>query len=146
MVLGLVLLFPAGALAQDTDSSVRPPAPEATAPVVLPAAEKPKPVEKLKPVEKPKPAEKPRALTENTNPAETAPPKPAAKPVETPAPAAPATTDPGVASAGYSFGCLALSFAMLIIGIAAGFVWRHLMSRRKLGGMTVRIGTWRGIP
>jgi hypothetical protein len=62
------------------------------------------------------------------------------------APADNGTTSQGEASAGYSFGCLALSFAMLIIGIAAGFIGRHLMSRHKLGGMSVRIGTWRGIP
>ncbi len=143
IMLGLVFAFPAGALAQDPDSAVRPPASEAAAPPVPPV------FEKRIPVEKPKPAERPRALTENTDSAETASPKPAANHVETSAPATvpasavPATENRGT---GYSLGCLALAFAMLIIGIATGFVWRHLMSRRKLGGMTVRIGTWRGIP
>lgn len=146
LVLGLVLVVPAGVFAQEPDPAVRPPAPAATTPPALPVAEKPRPVEK------PKPAEKPRALAENTSPVENAAPKPVAKPAESPAPivtptvAAPATAAPGAAGGGYSFACLALAFAMLIIGVAAGFVWRHLMSRRKLGGMSVRIGTWRGIP
>lgn len=141
MVLGLVLAVPAGAFAQETDSVIRPPVPEVVAPPV---------VEKPKPAEKPRPVEKPRAPVENIKPAETSQPAPAVKPAEIVAPAAvtasaaPVTANPQ--GAGYSFACLALSFAMLIIGVAAGFVWRHLMSRRKLGGMSVRIGTWRGIP
>lgn len=140
LVLGLVLVVPAAVFAQEPDPAVRPPAPVVAVPPALPVAEKPRPVEK------PKPAEKPRALAENPNPVETAAPKPVAKPAEPPAPAAPATAVPDAAGAGCVFACLALAFAMLLIGVAAGFVWRHLMSRHKLGGMTVRIGTWRGIP
>ena len=135
--LSLVLVMPVGAFAQETGSVTNPPVSQT---VVPPAAEKPKPVEK------------PRPPAEITRPVEIAPPKPIVKPVEVVAPVAVPTTvapvavSPEGAGVWYSFGCLALSFAMLIIGVAVGFVWRHLMSRRKLGGMTVRIGTWRGIP
>ena len=161
IVLGLVLAAPSVALGADpAGSSPVPERAEETAPAVAPPAqvvnEKPKPAErprlaeKPKPIEKPKPAEKPRLVAENLQPPESLP----GKPIEPPAPAAVATPTPGddgtarqgEASAGYSFGCLALSFAMLIIGVAAGFLGRHFLSRHKLGGMTVRIGTWRGIP
>jgi hypothetical protein len=160
-VLGLVFAYPFLALGADPVVSTPLPEPaEVPAPVVTPPAqmvnEKPKPVERpkpagqVKPVEKPKPAEKPRVAADSVQP----PVVTASKPVEPPAPAAvpaPAPANNGIAkqgeaSAGYSFGCLALSFAMLILGVAAGFLGRHLMSRHKLGGMTVRIGTWRGIP
>ncbi len=111
-----------------------PAAAEARPPVVIPAA-----VERPKPVERPAPA---RPVAE--------PPKPApvtVRPPE-PAPAEPAATTVVTESSG-STGWVAYwltGFAMLLIGFAAGFVTRHLVSRRKLGGMTVRIGTWRGIP
>jgi len=155
ILLGLALACPTIALG--ADPAVIAPAPESaetTTPAVAPPApivnEKPKPAERPKPVERPRPVEKPRPTAENARPPEVIP----SKPIEPPAPAvvtAPALADHGAtrqseASAGYSFGCLALSFAMLIIGIAVGFLWRHLMSRHKLGGMSVRIGTWRGIP
>jgi hypothetical protein len=132
---GLLFGWLNGVLAADpvtpAPAAERTELPAATPGVVpRPVAEAPKPAEKLKPMEKPRPT------------------------VETPKtmePAVPtATTESPVVSStevgGYSLGCLALAFAMLIAGFAAGFVARHLVSRRKLGGMTVRIGTWRGIP
>jgi len=156
VVLGLALFCPAIGLG--ADPVVGAPVAErteVTTPAVVPPAqivnEKPKPAEKPIPVERPKPVEKPRpVIVKDVRPSDVQP----SKPIEPPAPAAvpaPAPDETGAAgqdgmSAGYSFGCLALSFAMLIIGVAAGFLWRHLMSRHKLGGMTVRIGTWRGIP
>jgi len=135
------------------------PQPVTPAPAAPTVAETPAPPPKPKAVEKPveKPAPKPRPAPvvkpEEPKPAAAAPAKPAkpapAKPVEQPpkseAPAAGAATHASPASA-TAFGCWALAFAMLIAGFAAGFFWRHQMSRHKLGGMTVRIGTWRGIP
>lgn len=123
----------------------QPVPPPATAPVV---------VEKPRPVEPPKPVAKPRPVVEQ--PAPVPPPLPvAAKPEEAPVPP-PMPVEPAsqpevavaatAAGGGLSVGCGLLAFAMLIIGFAAGFVGRHFWSRRQLGGMTVRIGTWRGIP
>ena len=159
ILLSLALACPTIALGADPVVGTPPTErTEVTAPAVVPSAqvldEKPRPVERPKPVERPRPVEKPRPTVEITRPPEVMPSKPIEPPVEPPAPAAmpaPAPADNGTArqgeaSAGYSLGCLALSFAMLIIGIAAGFIGRHLMSRHKLGGMSVRIGTWRGIP
>ena len=154
-LLSLALSCPTIALG--ADPAVIAPAPEradVVTPAVAPPAqavdEKPKPAERPKPVEKPRPVEKPHATVEISRPQEMMPSKPIEPPapaaMPAPAPADNGTTRQGEASAGYSFGCLALSFAMLIIGIAAGFIGRHLMSRHKLGGMSVRIGTWRGIP
>lgn len=123
----------------------QPAPPPATAPVA---------VEKPRPVEPPKPVERPRPVVERPQPAPPPPPV-AAKPEETPAPVVmPAEPTPRpeaeVAAAatggGLTVGCGLLAFAMLTIGFAAGFVGRHFWSRRQLGGMTVRIGTWRGIP
>ena len=153
LVLGLAFIGPSIAFGADPVAGA-PAAerPEATTPAVAPPApvaiEKPKPVERPKPVEKPKPAEKPRPVVENARPPEVTPNKPIEPPMPATAPA-PADNGPirqGEASAGYSLSCLGLSFAMLILGIAAGFLGRHFLSRHKLGGMTVRIGTWRGIP
>jgi hypothetical protein len=121
--------------AQAADPAVPAPAevPVAPAPVVAPA---PRPVvEAPKPVERPKPVEKPRPVVEAPKAAEPAAPAPAVS-----------TDTPVAAASSYSLGCLALAFAMLVTGFAAGFIARHLVSRRQLGGMTVRIGTWRGIP
>jgi len=153
IVLGLALICPPVALG--ADPVVGAPAaerPDVTTPAVVSPAqvvnEKPKPAERPKLVEKPKPVEKPRPTIESARPPEVTPSiaiEPPA-PVAAPVPADNGTARQGEASSGYSFGCLGLSFAMLIIGIAAGFLWRHLMSRHKLGGMSVRIGTWRGIP
>lgn len=156
VVLGLALIWPSISLG--ADPVVVPPATERaeiTKPPVVPPAqvviEKPKPVEMPKPVEKPKTVEKPKpTIVKDVPPPNVVP----SKAIEPPAPAAvpePAPDKTGAAkqgetTAGYSFGCLILAFAMLIIGVAIGFLWRHLMSRHKLGGMTVRIGTWRGIP
>ena len=144
IALGLSVACTSAAYA--VDDPVISPVPGSTE--VTPAApvERPKPVEKPRPIEKPKPIEKPQVEPENTGfiPNSTLPTP--AKAVETGAPvlvSAPSTSSGG---SNYSFGCLALAFAMLILGIGAGFLGRHLMSRHKLGGMTVRIGTWRGIP
>lgn len=117
-----------------------------SAPVV--PIDKPKPLEKPKPVEKPKTAEKPRAESENTGSVSTPAFSVPAKTVETVAPVSVPAPIPAVSgpASSYSFSCVALAFAMLIVGIGVGFLGRHLMSRHKLGGMTVRIGTWRGIP
>lgn len=145
---------------------VRPAAPPApVVPETVPVLEKPKAVKKppspepvvskpvlSKPPEAVRVQETPerqpavtdaKSIKETPVPAE-APPLPGSLPVEPPAqtPATPAVKPSGA----FSFGCIAFSFAMLIVGIVAGFSWRHLASRRKLGGMHVRIGTWRGIP
>lgn len=149
MTLALTLGMPVSAYALE-DAPI-PPAPVVTGtPEAAPApppAERPKPQEKPK-LEIPKIAERPRPGNADS----TASPGPAAK-LETVAPVSvvppPSTTippGPVKAHTGDSFSCLALAFAMLILGVAAGFLGRHLMSRHKLGGMTVRIGTWRGIP
>ncbi len=152
----MVLALAVPSIVLGADPAVTAPVTEpvgTTTPAIAPPApavsEKPKPVERPKPAEKPKPVDKPRIAAENPQPPETAP----ARTVESPAPsAAPALDGHGTstradeAGAGYSFGCLGLAFAMLIIGIAGGFLGRHFLSRHKLGGMTVRIGTWRGIP
>lgn len=135
------------------------PPPESTVTPAAPPAVAPPPA-------KPKPAPKPRVTSKPAAAVAPAPepPKPAEKlpeaaarsdnggvnqPGVTPAPAvvSPSAADAGSSAAtGRSIGCLALSFAMLILGFIGGFVGRHLLSRHKLGGMTVRIGTWRGIP
>jgi hypothetical protein len=141
--------------AETADPTLSPPAWEPTSvvpappPVAPPArvvSDKPKPAaERPKPpaVEKPKPpVEKPRPVVESPIPAAAPPAKPIDPPAVAPVDAGPAKA----AGGGYSLGCLALAFAMLVIGFAAGFLWRHQTSRRKLGGMSVRIGTWRGIP
>ena len=148
ILLGLALIGPP--LAHGADPVTGTPAAERaeeTTPAVVPPV--PILIEKPKPAERPKPVEKPRPAVESTQPPDVTPakstePAPAADPA--PVPADNGTASQGEANAGYSFGCLALSFAMLIIGIAAGFLGRHFLSRHKLGGMTVRIGTWRGIP
>lgn len=144
----LALLFVTSANAQD--EVVVPPPPGITEVAPTLPVERPKPPEKPK-AEKPRPVEKPRSEMENTG-SQPNPVPASVKPAETVAPAgAPLTSAvtppaPTTGRVGYSFSCLALAFAMLILGIAAGFLGRHLMSRHKLGGMTVRIGTWRGIP
>lgn len=123
---------------------VPPPTPAPVPPVApppRPVSERPKP-----PVERPKPVEKPRVVTEVPKPVEVAPPQPVETPVPPPAEPAPIVAATPTGGNGFAFGCAALAFAMLVIGFAAGFVARHFWSRRKLGGMTVRIGTWRGIP
>lgn len=118
-----------------TTETVQPPSPP-----VEPA----KPKEKSAP-EKPKPIEKPRSVQAPSKPETTV------KAAETPLLGAPvpnpsASSVPAAVRQEISFPCIALAFAMLILGAAAGFIGRHLMSRHKLGGMTVRVGTWRGIP
>jgi hypothetical protein len=149
IVLGLALAYPSMTLGVDpVVSSPVPARAETVTPAVVPPAQ----VVNEKPtfVEKPKPVDKPRLAAENVRPPEVTPNQaiepstPAAVPA--PAPADNNLATPGETSAGYSFGCVTLSFAMLIIGFAAGFLGRHFLSRHKLGGMTVRIGTWRGIP
>ena len=117
----------------------------------VPPAPPPMAVEKPKPVEPPKPVERPRPVVEKSKPA--LPPPVESKSEEPPPPVTPAEPEPKTEGApeaatggGFSPGCWLLSFAMLIIGFAAGFIGRHVWSRRQLGGMTVRIGTWRGIP
>lgn len=136
------------------ENTPEPAPPPAVAPPSMTPKTPPKPRAVSKPAaavtvpEPPKPAEKPQAAAENVTPRNAV----TNKPVEAPPPPAvppptPATTETELpAATGYSFGCLALAFAMLIIGFAAGFLGRHFLSRHKLGGMTVRIGTWRGIP
>jgi hypothetical protein len=163
IVLGLALVCPFVSLGADPVVDAPTPEPtEAPTPALAPPApvvnEKPKPVEKAKPAEKikpvekpkPKPVEKPHLAADAVRPVEV-PPSKSSEPSAPAAVPAPALASNGVAkqdetTTGYSLGCLALSFAMLILGVAAGFLGRHLMSRHKLGGMTVRIGTWRGIP
>lgn len=155
-------VLPSSATDAQSESTAIPPPAEPAPTIVEPAkpkVEKPKPVEKPRPVEKPKPAEPPRAVApEKPKPAIAEPPKAAAsslspEPPSTHEQSAPANEiapaqPPAVAGepAGRSLACWIFSFAMLVVGFAAGFVARHLWTRRQLGGMTVRIGTWRGIP
>lgn len=110
----------------------KPPVPPA-APVVVP---KPVPVEKEKPAAAQPPASPPIGTPEPTHSGDL----PAGRDTKTVA--GPAIAPDGLA--GYLWP--AFSFAMLIVGFAAGYFWRHHVSRQKLGGMTVRIGTWRGTP
>ena len=162
-LLCLALAAPLVAIAADPEPVA---APETSAPESTVTTPEPPPPAKPKPVPKPhvnsKPAAAPTPAPAPLKPAEKPPAAEAAaghtsnnganQPVVAPAPPAvtppaPATADVGSpAATGRSIGCLALSFAMLILGFVAGFVGRHLLSRHKLGGMTVRIGTWRGIP
>ncbi len=51
----------------------------------------------------------------------------------------PPCPSPCVESAGFAYGWLALSFAMLILGFVAGVVWLRERNRKKLGGMYLRI-------
>lgn len=109
-------------------------------PAVPTATPKPAPVERPKPVEAPKPQAAPPA-----------PVSPAAEPERSgdmpPAHETKATAEPGAATNGLgAYLWPVFSFAMLVVGFVAGYFWRHQTSRRKLGGMTVRIGTWRGTP
>ena len=124
----------------------------ATTPTTTGAVQSPSPpVESAKPTEKPtleksKSTEKPRTVEVPAKP-ETTAAKPAGTPVlGTPVPNPVTSPVPADVRPDVSFPCMALAFAMLILGAAAGFIGRHLMSRHKLGGMTVRVGTWRGIP
>jgi hypothetical protein len=146
IVLGLALAYPSMTLGVDPVVSTPVPARvETVTPAVVPPAQ----VVNEKPVEKPKPVDKPRLAAENVRPPEVTPSQaiePSALAAPAPAPADSNLATPAETSPGYSFGCVTLSFAMLIIGFAAGFLGRHFLSRHKLGGMTVRIGTWRGIP
>lgn len=148
IVLGLGLAF--APIASAVDEPPAPPVAETEAAPVVPnerpiPLERPKAVEKPKIVEKPKPVEKPRLEIDSAGPSVSSPTLPTpAKAIE-PTPPSPVST-PGPGLGCNSFGCMALAFAMLILGIGVGFLGRHFMSRHKLGGMTVRIGTWRGIP
>lgn len=156
LVAGLMLVFAAGAGAETADPATVTPATTTPAPEGAAAPAPPAVVPPVRVVpEKPKPPEKPRADLGKARPAEIAPAAPVVSPVEPPPPVAvpePANPMKGApapadeANGGFAFACVALSFAMLIIGFAAGFIARHYWSRHKLGGMTVRIGTWRGVP
>lgn len=145
LVFGLLML-PAMAVAQVEESPAAAPspaplqAPAETAPAAKTPVERPRPA--AKPIEKPRPVVEGEKTEVPVKPTPVAAAKP--EPEKPQAPVVPPTG--GAASAPTSFGCWGLAFAMLIVGFVAGFFWRHQMSRRKLGGMSVRIGTWRGIP
>lgn len=138
-IVGLMLVpFALSAQAQEpatTPPTVTPVPAEVASPE--PAIDRPAPVAKPRPPAPPRPVEKPRIS--EPPPAEPAATRVTEPPGEAAATASPATAGPGVA------GWL-LAFAMLIVGFAAGFAARHFWSRHQLGGMQVRIGTWRGIP
>ena len=51
----------------------------------------------------------------------------------------PPPPSPCAETAGFSYGWLALSFAMLILGFVSGIVWLRERNRKKLGGMYLRI-------
>ena len=145
MTWALVFVFTVNAQAQEGTAGTST-TPTATGTVEAPSP----PVERAKPAEKPtleksKPIEKPRVVETPSKPETTT-----AKAAETPVLGAPVPNPPSsvptAVQPDVSFPCMALAFAMLILGAAAGFIGRHLMSRHKLGGMTVRVGTWRGIP
>jgi len=146
-----LLMFPVVAAAQTADSPPVAPPPTAEqapadaelAPAVKTPVERPRPV--VKPAPKPRPAVEAKKPEVPAKPAPVVTAKPPAELENLPTPA-PAASTGGTAPAATSLGCWGLAFAMLIVGFAAGFFWRHQMSRRKLGGMSVRIGTWRGIP
>lgn len=148
IMLVLTLSYGVQASAQDDAVVSQPPGVTDTAPTL--PVERLKPVEKPK-LEKPKPVERPRPEPQAPSSAAN-PTSPSPKPIETVAPVstpavAPATpAGPSTVLGSDSFSCIVLAFAMLLLGMVAGFLGRHLMSRHKLGGMTVRIGTWRGIP
>lgn len=69
-----------------------------------------------------------------TAPANVSVPEPPAADAGSPAPVVAAAD-----SAGISYGCVALSFAMLVLGFVAGAVWLRERNRKKLGGMYLRI-------
>ncbi len=143
-----LLILPAAVAAQTAEPPPVAPPPTAEqapaeaeiAPAVKTPVERPRPV--AKPVPKPRPAVEAQRPEVPVRPAPVAAAKPA-EPEKPPAPVPDASTGGTVVKA---LGYWGLAFAMLIVGFAAGFFWRHQMSRRKLGGMSVRIGTWRGIP
>lgn len=144
----IVLTFLLACAASAEESAIPPvPVPAENAPALM---EQAKPVERPKLVEKPKAAERPQASppTSESVPqaAPTAPVKPTEVQQSSAVLASPASSAPAASSVAYLPPCWVVAFAMLILGIAVGFLGRHLMSRHKLGGMTVRIGTWRGIP
>lgn len=131
--LAAVVMVTSPVWAEPGDTAPAPVVPDAR---VVPAAavEAPKPAAKP---DKPKPVPEPvKPAPAATGPAETTV-------VATVVPGAPVPLE---AAGCVSITCWLISFAMLIMGFAAGFVARHVVSRRKLGGMSVRIGTWRGIP
>lgn len=146
-----LLLVSAGPLAQAAEPEPVAPVPAPVETEVVPATpppERPKPA--ARPVEKPRPP-----VVAAPIPPE--PVKPAPVEAARSEPARPDNPDKandtappaGSAASGarsIPLGSWGLAFAMLLIGFVAGFFWRHQMSRRKLGGMSVRIGTWRGIP
>ena len=141
------LLVSAAIWAQPTEPLPTEPLPAAPAPAVVESVPPAK-----APLERPKPAEKPKPVAAAPKPPEPVkpPPAPAAAP-KPPEPAkpegfAPAAGTANPAGSAAPLGCWGLAFAMLLVGFVAGFLWRHQTSRRKLGGMSVRIGTWRGIP
>jgi len=128
---------PVPAVAPVPVAAPKPPVPSAApapAPKPVVAVEKPKLAEK--------PAEKPAVPSPASPPAE--PERSGDMPMsrETKPGAEPAVALNGIGA--YTWP--AFSFAMLILGFVAGYAWRHHVSRHKLGGMTVRIGTWRGTP
>lgn len=143
VLVSIVFLMLAGVVARAEEAS---PAPAAVTPAAAPVAA-PKPPAPAAPAAVPKPAaaekEKPAAAQPPaSSPAE--PERSGDMPLgrEAKTVAGPAVVTDGLA--GYLWP--AFSFAMLIAGFAAGYFWRHHVSRQKLGGMTVRIGTWRGTP
>lgn len=142
----IVLTFMLASAASAEEPATPPaPVPAENAPALM---EQPKPIQRPKLMEKPKAAERPQASSPTSESvpqaASTTPVKPEVQ--STVAPSSPAPSPPAASRGAYSLPCWVLAFAMLILGIAVGFLGRHLMSRHKLGGMTVRIGTWRGIP
>lgn len=68
--------------------------------------------------------------------------KPPADTAHSEAPASdarPPLPSPCTEAGGFSYGWLALSFAMLILGFIAGVMWLRERNRKKLGGMYLRI-------
>lgn len=146
MIWVLTLAFTANVQAQEgTAGSAVTPATTGTVQPPSPAVEPAKPLEKPA-LEKPKPIEKPRSVEAPAKPESTGARASEAAVLGMPAPNPVASSIPAAVRQEVSFPCIALAFAMLTLGAAAGFIGRHLMSRHKLGGMTVRVGTWRGIP
>jgi hypothetical protein len=141
LLLTIAFTLPLAAMAEPAGPPPVAPAVSPAVPAAVVPAEKPKLAEKPQPAERrPAPAAVARAV-------EPRPEKPAEPQPSPPAAATVANSEAAKPEAGSSsIGCWAVSFAMLIVGFVAGFLGRHYVSRRKLGGMTVRIGTWRGIP
>ena len=122
----LLAVLPLSATAEVTPAPVLPEAPDVTN-TIRPTGELTQ--RQAAPVQ-----ERLKSRAIDKPPAVTFPPEAPVVEVNSPLP-----TSPCAESTGFSYGWLALSFAMLIIGFVAGVVWLRERNRKKLGGMYLRI-------